>query len=67
MLKMPYLKGKGGPEYFLSHWNPNILVTEEPIQNFRALQQALPDIFEITPIFLPNKHFLGPMLLWGFK
>ena len=51
---MPYLGGVGGaPDFFLLHWNPNILVTEDPIQNFRTLRQGLLGYFWNYPHFPP--------------
>ena len=35
--------GGGGlsPKFFLFHWNPNIFVSKEPMQNFKILQYTL--------------------------
>ena len=33
--------GPGGSPKFYFHWNPNIFVTQEPLQNFKTLEQTL--------------------------
>ena len=37
LVKIRLLEGKGSPK-FVFHWNPNIFVTYEPIQNLEILQ-----------------------------
>ena len=39
--KIGFLGGLGGSSKFCFHWNSNIFVTQEPLQNFKTLEQTL--------------------------
>ena len=39
--KSAFLGGLGGSPKFYFHWNPNIFVTQEPLQHFKTVEQTL--------------------------
>jgi hypothetical protein len=41
--------GRGGPRIFCCCWNPNIFVTQEPMQNFKTLRQSLLGELAMSP------------------